>query len=538
MNALVNTLPMLRLLARLERLTLLVGGLSIVTLAAVGTSSMQALYPSLEDRVSYEAVTLSTTAAHALNGPPVGLSELGGIVVFELGWYLALGLAALSIVLVARNLRGAEERGRLELLRSGPLGVHANLVATLLLAAVMNVAIGAGVAAALVVFGASVAGSVMFGASLVAIGVTFAAVTAVAAQLTEHGRATYGMALGTLGVAFAVRAAGDASALGELSWASPLGWAQATHPFAENRWWPLLVSTAAAVLLVGAAVFLERRRDLGAGLIRPGPGPAAAADNLITPFGLARRLHRGAASGWVVAAFGLGVAFGAVGADAGEVADTSEAVSDLVAGFGDGSMEDAFFALVAVMLAILAGASAVATMRRALTEEDAGRADVVLAGPVSRRHWLGSHVVAGAVVSATVLLAGGVGAGLAHGLRTGEMAALGRLGAAVAAQLPAVWLLLAVALALIGLAPRVSAVVWLAVAWSAVASILGEALNLPRALLGLSPFEHTPRLPAEQLGGVVGAGPQASLVGLSVLALLAAGLVVVGFEAFTRRNLT
>jgi ABC-2 type transport system permease protein len=70
--------------------------------------------------------------------------------------------------------------------------------------------------------------------------------------VTENGRPAYGLAGAALGLAFLLRAAGDAGGSG-LAWLSPIGWAQAMRPFTGERWWPLLFALAAAAGLLAAA---------------------------------------------------------------------------------------------------------------------------------------------------------------------------------------------------------------------------------------------------------------------------------------------
>ena len=136
----------------------------------------------------------------------------------------------------------------------------------------------------------------------------FGAVAAVTAQVAESARAANGLAVGVLGAAFALRAIGDAGPHW-LAWLSPLGWAQAMRAFADERWWLLLALLALAALLRVGAARLAARRDLGAGILPPRPGPARG--RLRTPLALAWRLQRGALAGWAAGFAILGAAFGA-----------------------------------------------------------------------------------------------------------------------------------------------------------------------------------------------------------------------------------
>lgn len=529
MSTVTNTRITLGLITRLNRTMIATWTLAVVGVMAGATAGISGLYPTAVDRATYAAVSNTVTASHALNGPPVALTTLGGIVVFEAGWYVALAVAAFAIVLVARNSRGTEESGRLELLRSCALGTHSMLASIAVLAGAASIVIGAGAALAMITFGADRTGAVVYGSALAAVGILFAAVTALAAQVTEHIRGTYAIAGGVLGTSFAIRAVGDATANSTISWFSPLGWAQASHPFGADRWWPLLVCLVTAALLLAAALSIEARRDLGAGLVRPRPGSPTGSAALASPVGFALRLHRGALIGWVVAALGLGGAFGAVGADAGRLGESSEAMLDLIGGFGGGSLIDSYFAMTVVLLAIMAAGGGLSALLRTRSEEQSARADTLLSTPLSRRDWLASHLAVALITSVTILLAGGIGTGLAHTLRTGDTAAIPRLVGASLAHLPAVCLLLGIAVALVGVLPRMTALVWIVFAGCAVTTILGPTLRLPDSLMTLSPFEHTPRLPGPLETGATGAAV--------LLTALAVALTVGGFAGFRRRDI-
>ena len=95
------------------------------------------------------------------------------------------------------------------------------------------------------------------------------------------------------------------------------------------------------------------------------------------------------------------------------------------------------------------------------------------------------------------------------------------MAAAGLAQAPAVLAVAALATALFGLAPRVSAAVsWSVLGVAVLILFLGEILQLSHWVLDISPFTHSPKLP----GGVVGAAPLAWLCGLA-LVLGGAGLI-------------
>ncbi|MEV4622465.1 phosphotransferase [Asanoa sp. NPDC049573] len=116
-----------------------------------------------------------------------------------------------NMFLVGRHTRADEESGRAELVRSARVGRGATLAAALGLALLANLAVALLLIAVTAGTGLPAAGSILFGVSVDTVGLTFAALTAVAAQVFENVRAAYGAVGLTIGAAFVLRAAGDAA---------------------------------------------------------------------------------------------------------------------------------------------------------------------------------------------------------------------------------------------------------------------------------------------------------------------------------------
>src|SRR5699024_8083674 len=208
--------------------------------------------------------------------------------------------ALMSILLITRHTRAEEESGRAELVRANVVGRQAHLTAALIVAVLANLATLVVVTALVLAAGYAAMGSLLVGTSTALVGMAFAAIAAITAQLSENSRSASGMAGAVLGVAFVLRALGDMAALGgsALSWASPLGWASQSGPYVLDRGWPLLFLLALSVAAVVGAFGLQGRRDLGAGLLATPHGPPRARWGLGSPHGLAVRLQRGAVLGW------------------------------------------------------------------------------------------------------------------------------------------------------------------------------------------------------------------------------------------------
>src|SRR3546814_12283460 len=137
---------------------------------------------------------------------------------------------------------------------------------------------------------------------------------------------------------------------------------------------------------------------------------------------------------------------------------------------------------------MIATAYSVQTTLRMRSEEQAGRAEPVLAGALSRWRWAGSHlqvVVAGTLV---VLAAAGLGTGVTYGLIDGDAGHVPRLLAASLVHAPAALVVVGVTVALYGFVPRFAVAGWALVAALFVMGFFGDILSLPGGVLGSSPF--------------------------------------------------
>lgn len=524
-NEQTGTAVLTRLIVRRERVRILIWTAAVPLLVLLTAASVKGLYPTQHDLDVAAEASEGNAAAIAFNGPAQGLDTLGGEVAFQVGTFGLVLVALMSTFMTGRQTRAEEEAGRAEMIGSLPVGGHANATAALLVVAGMNVIVGALVALGLVGLDLPVAGSVVFGVSFCALGLVFAGITLVVAQISENTRVVHGSAGGVLGVAFLLRAIGDIGD-GTASWFSPIGWVQKTRPFAGERWWPLLVAGLFSAAAVFVAHALSDRRDLGAGLVAPRHGPPRAGRSLGGPLGQALRLQRGSLIGWTCGVFLTGLAYGWVADDVEDFVADNEAIADLIAGYGGASLTDSYLSQSLLVVALLGAGYTVQSVLRLRGEENGLRAEPLLATPVSRSRWVAGHLTVALAGSVVVLVAGGLGTGIAYALTSGDLGQVPRLTGAALAYAPALWLLAGLATTLFGLIPRGAMAAWAALIACFVIGLLGQALDLPDWARDLSPFEHVPHLPA--------ADP--SLTAPALLAALAAALTAAGLAGFRRRD--
>jgi ABC-2 type transport system permease protein len=514
-----------RLAIRRDRIMLPAWIYALTAIGASGGYAVKQIYKTPAARASLIGSIRHDEALSFLYGQLHG-SSLGAIVAWRYLAYAALAAGLMSIFLVIRHTRADEETGRLELIGSTAVGRHASLAVALTVAGVANAVVFVLTTAVLAVSGLPLGGAVAFGLAEVSCGLVFAAGAAVAAQVSGTARGARGMSIAALGVVFFLRAVGDSGgshSLTWLTWLSPVGWAELVRPFSAELWWVLALPAGATVIGITVAFALAAGRDQGAGLVQPGAGPGRAGPLLRGPLGLAWRLQRAALAGWAAGFLAGGLAIGVVANGIGQLigSRTGATAQTLVRIGKQSGLTSAYLAACVSLLAMVAAAYAVSAVLRLRSEETDGHAEPVLAGPVSRLRWAGSHFLVVACGAALVLVVGGFGMGLGYGLASSTLShQLPSLVGASLAQIPAALVIAAAAAAATGLLPRWSiGVGWGVVALAVVIAIFGPAFKMPQALLDISPFTHGPKLP----GGPVTTAPLVWL-GLLVLALTAAGL--------------
>jgi ABC-2 type transport system permease protein len=518
--------PLVRFIVHRDRVRIAVWIAAILLVVVSTVGSVKGLYPNQADLDKAARSSENNNAAIIFNGPPQGLDTVGGQVAFQTGTFGMVLMGLMSVFMLGRLTRGEEEAGRSELLRSLPIGQHALPAAALVAVTAMNVGTGALVALALVALGLPATGSVVFGVSFALFGLLLAAITLVAAQVTENTRVVYGIGGLVLGASFVLRAIGDIGD-GTVSWLSPIGWAQKTRPFAGEKWWPFLVIVAATALAAALAARLSQRRDLGAGLVAPRPGPAHAAPSLGRPVGLAARLQRGSLIGWAGGIAVLAIAYGSITNSINDFVQDNKSLSDIIAASGHGTLVEQYLAMSFRILALVTAGFAIQSALRVRSEETSARAEPVLATPVSRVRFAGSHLLIAFGGTVAVLLLVGLTFGVSDLAVTSDGHAIGQSVVGALAFIPAVWVLIGVTMALIGLAPRARAVSWAVFAVCFVIGFFGQLLDLPSWAFDLSPFQHVPPYPATGLNALP----------LALLVAVAGGLTCVGLAGLQRRDI-
>jgi ABC-2 type transport system permease protein len=246
-----------------------------------------------------------------------------------------------------------------------------------------------------------------------------------------------------------------------------------------------------------------------------------------SPVGLAARLLRPSALGWFSGIVVTAAAYGSITDSINDFVADNEALTDLLAAQGGADLVDSYLAMSFRILALLAAAFGIQATLRLRSEELAHHAEVILSTPVSRARWGASHLAVALVGSVALLTAAGLAAGISAALVTGDDALVTSSVGAALAYAPACWVMVGIAMAVVGVWPRLVVVVWSFLGLCAVVGLLGQLLALPDWAQDLSPFQHVPLVPAHDL----------RLAPLGVLVLVAAAFVALGLVGLRRRDI-
>lgn len=522
-----GTAPLLRASLRYEGRRSFIPWVVIATaLAASSVIVYPWIFPDEADRAALAAAVGANPALSLILGPAFDLSTSDGFAAWRSlalgGFFTALG----AIFTVVRATRGQEDSGQAELLASGVLGRASRLLAGVVLALIGALLVGLFASVATALCGGDWETSLLLGATFTATGWMFTGIAAITAQLGSDARTAGSMAVGALGVLFVLRGFSYAVEAPEWTiWANPLGWATETRPASGDEWWPLLFALLLTLLALAVAFAMQYGRDFGQGFVTPRPGPERGA--VRSTWRLALRLNGGPVITWTVAFVALGVVFGYFTTSIRDLLEDNSAVSQILAA-GATTAEGLVFAfLVTVfsLVGIIAAIPGVQAMLKVRSEEVSDRVEPVLAGSVSRSRYLASNAVLALVFPALyVLVAGVLVASMASGADVGiefDEAVL-----QAAATVPAVWAVIAVSVAVVGAAPRLSLIAWAGVIAAFALTILGPTFDVPDGALAISPFWHVPSVAENE-------DPS----GLGIIAAAIVVFLLLGFAGFRRRDL-
>lgn len=538
-----NTGRLVRFMLKREAIISTLWILILVLFSIALAPGMSGMFDA-EGRAQF-AATFDNPVMIAMMGPVYGADNYteGAMYTGMMLLWIIIAIAIMNIFLIVRHTRADEEKGRAEVVRSLPVGRLANLNAAMITAVTVNAALGLLLGLGLAAMGVTnmgLAGSLLFGAVACAAGLVFAAITALFCQLSSSKSGAAGLSFLALGVFYLLRAAGDMGGNEILSCISPLGLILRAQAYIENQWWPVLVLLLAGAIIFAAAYKLNSLRDLDQGFIPARPGKKEASPLLFSNFGLAFRLLRNTLVIWLIVMFALGASYGSIIGDISTfVGDSPQYleiigmpaayIDTLTEAMKEAMVQKYFMSFVTSMMTLICIIPLLLAALKPRNEEKEQHTEHVLARAVPRLHYLSGYTILTYAASILLPCATAVGIYASAAALTGNANPfpLGMLLKANLAYLPAMWVMIAITVLLIGLLPKASGAVWWYYGFVFFASFLGEVMGLPKWLLNLSPLKHISQVLLVEI----------NYTPLIIMTLIAAALTVSGLVFYRRRDL-
>ena len=518
-----------RFIFRRDRLNLPIWILSIVLFASAFIPIFKTILVPSESMSMLEM--LKNPAMVALIGPVYGAENYttGAAYGNMMLLFSVMIAGAMNIFFVARHTLQDEELGRLEVVRSLPIGRLSNLSATLLSSAIINLllfVLTSGAMYALHEDGMTLGGCMLFAASLSVIGFFFSALMAVICQLTSNNRTGIALSMIMLFVLYFLRAIGDVSLEG-LSLVSPLGLVLRTKVFVENNWLPIVLILLISVALCLLAFYFANRRDLGSGLLPEKKGKSHLSAFSSTPYGLAFRLTKSSIIIWCIVIFSFAGMYGSVFGDLDRFLSENEFLQQIFSSNPDFSFAEQFIVLLMVIMSMIGTIPVLSFINRVASEEKSGLAENILSKSVSRKTFMSAYVLPAFLISIIVQTLSALGFWSVGSMVLSTTPSLSLFLTSAFLYLPAMWCFLSLGILLIGISPSLSSLSYIYLGYAFFSVYLGKIAGLPEWLQKLSPFGNIPQYPIEEV----------SPLPITVCLLLSIAFAISGYYFYQRRDL-
>jgi ABC-2 type transport system permease protein len=522
-----------RLILRQERFKIIIWLVSLVSVTLAAASSYSDIYPDEHARQAF-ALTMENPAMITMLGLGYAIEDyvlsIGTLFAHEMLLFTAIAVAIMNILLVGRSTRADEEDGRVEMVRSLPVGRLSYLTAALIVVLLTNLLLalltGIGLTA-LAMDGVDMKGSLLYGSILGATGLIFAMIAALFAQLAETARGTTMLSFSFLIVVYLVRGIGDVSNE-TLSLLSPLGWTVRTGVFVDNHLWPVLLTLVVSLVIGAIAFYLHAIRDLEAGFIPQRKGKRHASPFLLSPLGLSMRLQSTMIMAWAIGLFLLGASFGSILGDLETYYSDMEIMQAFLANDPNLSMTDQFVGLLMAIMSLISCIPALLTILKLKTEESKNRTEHFFSRAVSRTFVMGNYyflaIVVGFVMQSLVAIGlWSVGASVMD-----ETVTFTTTFSSAMVYLPAMLFIIGLAVLVVGALPRAAGLVWFYLVYCFIVVYLSSLLDFPEWMNKLSVFEHIPQIPVEDMQAIP----------MIMITVLSIALAIMGFTFYNKRDIS
>jgi ABC-2 type transport system permease protein len=276
----------------------------------------------------------------------------------------------------------------------------------------------------------------------------------------------------------------------------------------------LLLYLVLTAVLVASAFGLQRSRDIGSGLLQARPGPSVGSPRLRGVGAITFRMNAVTLTIWSVATGAMSVALGAIAPNISNVLHSSGARGMIERIGGVGTLRETLLAAELSITAVIVTCFGLSVVGHTASDERDGRTAQVLASPTSRTSNFAATTAVALLGTGWLMLV--AGSCLSLGYWSADGGSLNLIAAALV-HLPAVWLVIALGILAWSFDNSFVVVGWGFLALFLTLGQLGELLQLPAWIIGISPYTHVPLIPVESFNA-------ASTVTLSALAAVALAL--------------
>ena len=528
MKRFINTGTLFRFALRRDRLFLPLWIIGIAVFALLCAPLFTKVAKSDAELAMY-AETMRNPAMLALCGPLYAEPYTYGIMYTQMMtvWILIL-IGAMNIFLVARHTRKDEEDGKLEVMRSLPVGRMAILSSVWLVTGLANFLVGFFCAIGLVTLGIesmTMSGCFLLGGLFFAVGMFFAAVAMLFSQLCSTSRSMIGGCFLTLGGFYLIAALGNVSG-GTMVYFSPFSIAFKSSPFLGNYVWPIFAILAATIMIALCAMLLSTKRDLGAGLLPQRRGRAHAQASLSSPFGLAFRLTRKTAIAWIIIMFILGLSYGSVFGDFELFISQSEMLQMILATGVDENMILSFMTYITLIMSLVTSIPVINCILKLRSEEKKNRLESIYARSVSKTGQFLPYIIIAIILSVILQLTLSFGMWLSANAVMEDAFPLADVILAGLVKLPGIWLFVGISVLLTGLLPKLTSLVWTYFGVSFFVVYIGRMMDIPEIFTKLSAFGVLPNYPIDEF----------RIIPFITVTVIAIVLSVIGAVSYEKRE--
>jgi ABC-2 type transport system permease protein len=367
-------------------------GLAFGLFIVVQTSAYTSQYKTQAARDGLARAYGTNLGLNALLGQARSINTVAGWAEWRFIGILTILGSVWGLLTSTRLLRGEEEAGRLDLLLSGQTtrgrtaiqstaGLGAGLVAMFTAVAAGTIIVGRPASV-----GLDLGQCLAFSAALASGAAMFLAIGAFASQLANTRRRAAAIAGALFGVAYALRMVADTNTnVHWLIWLSPLGWIEESRPLTGHDLSPLLLVLSLTMVITAATCWLAKRRDVGAAVLPSSDTSAPHLRLLGSPLGLAARLMRWSAGGWLSAVAAFSVLIGTTAESATKDRSGSRGIEQALGRLGGhGSPVADYLGLTILVVALIVALIAASQIAAIRSEEAGGHLEALLVRPLHR----------------------------------------------------------------------------------------------------------------------------------------------------------